>query len=172
MKKKNGCPVFAVPVILTAPKNSTCFSHNTWVNWSDSILRQAKPKKGQGLMDKKEKRKLSESDICDLFISPAIRDAGWDPLQQIRREVTLTPGPVIVRGNMSSRNKKKKKFAANPTVPFLVRALTPVTYSSHSNPNFSVPLYISCTTAPRVSRTTPKLIPRVWTFFCNTLDHN
>jgi hypothetical protein len=33
----------------------------------------AQPKKGQGLMDKKEKRKLSESDICDLFISPAIR---------------------------------------------------------------------------------------------------
>lgn len=31
-------------------------------------------------MDKKEKKKLSESDICDLFISPAIRDAGWDPL--------------------------------------------------------------------------------------------
>jgi len=62
-------------------------------------------------MDKIEKRKLSESDICDLFISPAIKKAGWKPLQQIRREVTLTPGPVIVRGNMSSRNKKKKKFA-------------------------------------------------------------
>jgi len=66
---------------------------------SESTQKQAKPKKGQGLMDKKEKRKLSESDICDLFISPAIRDAGWDPLQQIRREVTLTSGPVIVRGN-------------------------------------------------------------------------
>ena len=38
-------------------------------------------------MDKKEKKKLSESDICDLFISPAIRDAGWDPLRQIRRHV-------------------------------------------------------------------------------------
>ena len=73
----------------------------------NSTSQQAKPKKGQGLMDKKEKRKLSESDICDLFISPAIKDAGWDPMQQIRREVTLTPGPVIVRGNMSSRNKKK-----------------------------------------------------------------
>ena len=32
-------------------------------------------------------------------------------MTQIRREVTLTPGPVIVRGNISSRNKKKKKFA-------------------------------------------------------------
>jgi len=32
-------------------------------------------------------------------------------MTQIRREVTLTPGPVVVRGNMSSRNKNKKKFA-------------------------------------------------------------
>jgi type I restriction enzyme R subunit len=62
-------------------------------------------------MDGTEKKKLSEIDICDLFITPAIRDAGWEPETQIRREVTLAPGPVIVRGNMSSRNKKKKKFA-------------------------------------------------------------
>src|SRR5690606_40416207 len=62
-------------------------------------------------MTDKEKKELGESDICDLFITPAIKDAGWDQLTQIRREVTLTPGPVIVRGNMSSRNKKKKKFA-------------------------------------------------------------
>ncbi|MFT6550081.1 MAG: type I site-specific restriction endonuclease [Zhongshania marina] len=34
----------------------------------------------------------------ELFITPAIKDAGWD---QIRREVTSTPGPVVVRGNMS-----------------------------------------------------------------------
>ena len=57
------------------------------------------------------KKELSESDICDLFITPAIKDAGWDPMTQIRREVTLTPGPVIVRGELSARNKKKKKFA-------------------------------------------------------------
>ena len=62
-------------------------------------------------MDSKEKKELSESDICDLFISPAIKNAGWDWMTQVRREVTLTPGPVIVRGNLSSRNKKKKKFA-------------------------------------------------------------
>lgn len=62
-------------------------------------------------MDNKDKKQLSEIDICDLFITPAIKQAGWDQLTQIRREVTLTPGPVIVRGNMSSRNKKKKKFA-------------------------------------------------------------
>lgn len=41
-------------------------------------------------MDKNDKKALSETDICDLFITPAIRDAGWDPVRQIRREVTLT----------------------------------------------------------------------------------
>jgi len=76
-------------------------------------------------MDNNEKKQLSEIDICDLFITPAIRDAGWNPLSQIRREVTLTPGPVVVRGNMSSRNKKKKKFADyvlswEPGVPLAV----------------------------------------------------
>lgn len=62
-------------------------------------------------MDSKEKKQLSEADIKAKFITPAIVKAGWDEMTQIRREVTLTPGPVIVRGNLSSRNKKKKKFA-------------------------------------------------------------
>lgn len=62
-------------------------------------------------MDDAEKKKCSEIDICDLFITPAIKRAGWDQMQQIRREVTLTPGPVVVRGNLSSRNRKQRKFA-------------------------------------------------------------
>ena len=62
-------------------------------------------------MDKKEKQQLSEDDIRAKFITPAIKASGWDEMTQIRREVTLTPGPVIVRGNISSRNQKKKKFA-------------------------------------------------------------
>lgn len=62
-------------------------------------------------ISKEEKLLLSEQDICDLYITPAIKNAGWDPFTQIRREVTLTPGPIIVRGQLSSRNKKKKKFA-------------------------------------------------------------
>ena len=62
-------------------------------------------------MDKIHKKELSEIDICDLFITPAIKAAGWDQIKQIRREVMLTPGPVVVRGNMSSRNQKKKKIA-------------------------------------------------------------
>jgi len=72
-----------------------------------------------------DKKKLSEADICDQFVTPAIKDVGWDPVSQIRREVTLTPGPVIVRGDMSVRNKKKKKFADyvlswEPGVPLAV----------------------------------------------------
>jgi restriction endonuclease S subunit len=35
------------------------------------------------------KKELTELDICDLFITPAIKDAGWDQYTQIRREVTL-----------------------------------------------------------------------------------
>jgi type I restriction enzyme R subunit len=62
-------------------------------------------------MDSKDKKELSESDIKAKFITPALVKAGWDEMAQIRREVTLTPGPVVVRGNLSSRNKKKKKFA-------------------------------------------------------------
>jgi len=62
-------------------------------------------------MNSKDKKELSETSICNLYITPAIQKAGWDPIKQIRWEVTLTPGPVVVRGNMSSRNKKKKKFA-------------------------------------------------------------
>jgi type I restriction enzyme, R subunit len=58
-----------------------------------------------------DKKSLSESDICDLYISPAIKAAGWDQMTQMRREVTLAPGPVVVRGNLASRNKKKRKFA-------------------------------------------------------------
>ncbi len=52
-------------------------------------------------IDKKEKQKLSEIDICDLYITPAIKDAGWDQLQQIRREVTLIPGPLADQSTLT-----------------------------------------------------------------------
>lgn len=57
------------------------------------------------------KKELTEIDVCDLYISPAIKNAGWEWGVQVRREFALTPGPVIVRGNMSVRNKKKRKYA-------------------------------------------------------------
>lgn len=52
---------------------------------------------------------LTESDICDQFITPAIQAAGWDPVAQIRREVTYTAGRIWVQGRMASRGKKRKR---------------------------------------------------------------
>jgi len=57
------------------------------------------------------KKELSESDICDIYITPALEKAGWEKGTQIRREYPITPGPVIVRGDLSVRNKKKRKYA-------------------------------------------------------------
>jgi type I restriction enzyme, R subunit len=62
-------------------------------------------------MEHINKKELTEVDICDLFISPAIKNAGWDMRRQVRREVTLAPGPIIVHGKTSHRDKKNKKFA-------------------------------------------------------------
>nr|WP_005035741.1 hypothetical protein [Holophaga foetida] len=52
---------------------------------------------------------LTESDICDQFITPAIQAAGWDPTTQIRREVSYTAGRIWVRGRIASRSKKRKR---------------------------------------------------------------
>ncbi len=49
-----------------------------------------------------DKKKLSEADICEKFITPAIQGAGWNTIEQIYRE----PGRVVVRGKQPSRDKK------------------------------------------------------------------
>ncbi|MDI9846737.1 hypothetical protein QM467_01540 [Rhodoblastus sp. 17X3] len=58
---------------------------------------------GSADLENKDKLLLSASDICDHFITPEIRAANWDPLAQIRREVTLAPGPVIVHEAIVAR---------------------------------------------------------------------
>ena len=45
-----------------------------------------------------DKRQLSESDICDKYIRPAMERAGWNGLDQIYREYPLRAGRVVVRG--------------------------------------------------------------------------
>ena len=45
-----------------------------------------------------DKRKLSETDIISKYILPAVKAAGWDDITQIRQEVKLRDGKVIVRG--------------------------------------------------------------------------
>ncbi|MDC9728235.1 MAG: DEAD/DEAH box helicase family protein [Methyloprofundus sp.] len=55
-----------------------------------------------------DKKQLSERDICTKYILPAIKKAGWDIHTQIREEVNLTAGRVIVRGQMGMRSKGKR----------------------------------------------------------------
>lgn len=55
-----------------------------------------------------DKRALSEAEICQNFITPALEQAGWEKLTQIRREYTFTAGRVIVRGKLAVRGKKKR----------------------------------------------------------------
>jgi type I site-specific restriction endonuclease len=54
------------------------------------------------------KKSLSERDICTKYITPALQQAGWDSLRQIREEVTFTAGRVIVRGKLHTRGQKKR----------------------------------------------------------------
>lgn len=53
-----------------------------------------------------DKSKLSETDICEKFISPALVRAGWDLNEQILREYPLRLGRMVVRGQRASRDKK------------------------------------------------------------------
>lgn len=52
-----------------------------------------------------DKKQLSESDICDKFIRPAMERAGWHGLEQISREYPLRAGRVVVRGAKAQRDK-------------------------------------------------------------------
>jgi type I restriction enzyme R subunit len=50
------------------------------------------------------KKALSESDICDKFIRPAMEKAGWDGMVQVYREFPLRAGRVVVRGRRAKRD--------------------------------------------------------------------
>ncbi|MGB5686974.1 MAG: DEAD/DEAH box helicase family protein [Candidatus Electrothrix sp.] len=54
------------------------------------------------------KKELSERDICTKYIQPALLQAGWNPLTQIREEVSFTDGRIYVKGNLTSRGKRKR----------------------------------------------------------------
>jgi type I restriction enzyme R subunit len=69
------------------------------------------------------KKELSERDICTKFITPALRQAGWDELTQLREEVSFTKGRIIVRGKMVSRGKAKRAdyiLYYKPNIPLAV----------------------------------------------------
>ena len=72
-----------------------------------------------------DKKALSERDICTKFITPAIVKGGWDVQVQVRENVHLTKGRVIVRGKLVSRGTAK--FAD---------------YVLYAKPNANIPLAI------------------------------
>ena len=53
------------------------------------------------------KRTLTETDIITKYILPSVKDAGWDDMTQIRQEVKLRDGKVIVRGQLGVRKTVK-----------------------------------------------------------------
>jgi type I restriction enzyme R subunit len=70
-----------------------------------------------------DKGSLSERDICTKFITPALRDAGWDVQSQIREEVSFTNGRIIVRGKLVSRGQGKRAdyiLYYKPNIPIAV----------------------------------------------------
>jgi type I restriction enzyme R subunit len=74
---------------------------------------------GQTTMSKKA---LSESDICDRFITPSVSRAGW-ATNQWRREYGFTDGKIIVRGKLVARGKKKRAdylLFYKPNIPIAV----------------------------------------------------
>ena len=54
------------------------------------------------------KQEISESDICDQYITPAMVAAGWHMRTQIRREYSFTAGRIIVRGQVAVRGQRRR----------------------------------------------------------------
>ena len=76
-------------------------------------------------MSASHKSQLSETDICDQFITPALQRVGWSIQEHILREYTLRPGRVVVRGQTSHRDKASMLRADyvlfhKPNVPLAV----------------------------------------------------
>ena len=70
-----------------------------------------------------DKKQLTERDICTKYILPAIKKAGWNIHVQVREEVSLTAGRVIVRGQMGARTKGKRAdfvLYHKPNIPLAI----------------------------------------------------
>lgn len=68
---------------------------------------------------------LSEGDLCDKLIRPAIVDAGWHTLDQIYAQYPLRAGRVVVRGKTAKRDQATVLFAdfvlfLKPNIPLAV----------------------------------------------------
>ena len=60
-----------------------------------------------GKGDVTHKKDQNETEICQNYITPPLKAAGWTTPTQIRREYYFTAGAISVRGPLASRGKKK-----------------------------------------------------------------
>lgn len=69
------------------------------------------------------KQQLTEQEIRTRYITPAIQGAGWQP-NQIREELYLTDGRIIVRGALAMRSQQRKRadyiLYHKPNVPLAI----------------------------------------------------
>lgn len=76
-----------------------------------------------GLDEMTNKKDLSEQDICTKFITPALEKAGWDIQTQIREQVFFTDGRIYVKGNLTTRGKRKRAdyiLYYKPNIPIAI----------------------------------------------------
>ncbi|TAT97835.1 DEAD/DEAH box helicase (plasmid) [Rhizobium ruizarguesonis] len=74
----------------------------------------------------------SERDICTKLITPALVSAGWNLHSQIKEEVTLTAGRIVVRGKLTSRGRRKRAdyvLYHKPNIPIAVIEAKDATHS-------------------------------------------
>ena len=79
-----------------------------------------------------DKKSLSERDICTKFITPALKNAGWDIKTQIREEVSYTAGKIFVRGKLVQRGKQKRADYILYYKPHLPIAIIEAKDNNHS----------------------------------------
>ena len=75
---------------------------------------------------------LSERDICTKHVTPALVAAGWNLHTQIREEVSLTAGRIIVRGKLTARGAQKRAdylLYHKPNIPIAVIEAKDATHS-------------------------------------------
>jgi type I restriction enzyme R subunit len=69
------------------------------------------------------KKTMSERDICTKYITPALKQAGWDIQTQVREEVSFTDGRIYVKGNKTTRGKSKRAdyiLYYKPNIPIAI----------------------------------------------------
>lgn len=84
-----------------------------------------------------DKNNLSESDISDKFVRPALVNAGWHTLEQIHAQFPLRAGRVVVRGNRSQRDgstvlKADYVLCLKPNIPLAVVEVKKARLADHA----------------------------------------